>query len=76
MANLGLRGDIAAFDGFGWAGVLATARPKMFQGISLESGNQAEKSYNRAGLSTKMRVHWVGVVHSLNRCKARVSLMG
>ena len=76
MANLVLRGAIAAFDGFGWAGVLATARPKMFQGISLESGNQAEKSYKRAGLSTRMRVHRSAVVHSLRRCKARASLMG
>jgi len=41
MANLGLRGAIAAFDGLDWAKALATARPKMFQGISLESGNQA-----------------------------------
>ena len=76
MDNLGLRGSTAASDGLDWAKALATARPKMFQGISLESGNQAEKSYNRAGLSTKMRVQWVGVVHSLNRCKARASLMG
>ena len=76
MANLVLRGAIAAFDGLDWAKALATARPKMFQGISLERGNQAEKSYKRAGLSTKMRVHWAGVVHSLNLCKARASLMG
>ena len=76
MANLGLRGAIAAFDGLDWAKALATARPKMFQGISLKSGNQAEKSYNRAGLSTRMRVHWLRVVHSLNLCKARASLMG
>ena len=76
MANLGLRGAIAAFDGLDWAKALATARPKMFQGISLESGNQAEKSYKRAGLLTRMRVHWLRVVHSLNLCKARASLMG
>ena len=76
MSNLDLRGDIAAFDGLDWAKALATARPKMFQGFSLKSGNQAEKSYNRAGLSTRMRVHWLRVVHSLNLCKARASLMG
>ena len=76
MDNLGLRGSTAASDGLDWAKALATARPKMFQGISLESGNQAEKSYKRAGLSTRMRVHWLRVVHSLNLCKARASLMG
>ena len=76
MANLILRGAIAAFDGLDWAKALATARPMMFQGISLESGNQAEKSYKRAGLSTRMRAHWSAVVHSLSRCKALALLMG
>ena len=76
MANLVLRGAISAFDGLDWAKALATAQPKMFQGISLESGNQVEKSYKRAGLSTRMRVHRSAVVHSLRRCKARASLMG